>query len=295
MRIWYIIFILIAAQLALAETYHIRDDGTASKSGAAESNGGSCSDASKAMSVSTHNSASFSPGDTIYICGVIDDSGQLVPPSSGSTEGFITYRGDYPGHAGSLEQEYNYPNLRWLISIVSKEYLAFESLNFNGHRTNLEGSFAGIWIEGLEQQSSHIKVNDCDFAESVNGIFIRGNSHYIEVTGCTFRDMTSHGIHFGTYYNHYEVGMPSHIIVGGSREDGNEFVNCGFLGCQDYKSCEECVNNVCLKGDSSGSVPGSALGEQATDVVISYNHMYSDKDKWGGGGIYNQRCAEIFD
>src|SRR5262245_66256136 len=66
----------------------MRADGTATNKGAATS----CASAATAMSVSVHNSETFSPGDTIYVC----DSGgaytaEMVLPSSGLPGSPITY------------------------------------------------------------------------------------------------------------------------------------------------------------------------------------------------------------
>lgn len=55
-------------------------------SGAGSGNG---SNLSNAMSVSTHNSGTFSPGDTIVINGTVSE--QIIPPSSGTSGNPITY------------------------------------------------------------------------------------------------------------------------------------------------------------------------------------------------------------
>jgi len=69
--------------------YYLRADGTAANKGASTS----CSSATTAMSIATHDLESFSPGDIIYIC----DSGgkyqsQLTPPSSGTVGNPIIYQ-----------------------------------------------------------------------------------------------------------------------------------------------------------------------------------------------------------
>jgi hypothetical protein len=70
------------ANSAWATTYYMRADGTDANKAQAI---GPCSTASATMSVTTHNSQTFSPGDTIYVC---NNGGSftatLTVPSSGS-------------------------------------------------------------------------------------------------------------------------------------------------------------------------------------------------------------------
>ena len=99
---------------ASAAEYYMRFDGTASDKSAATS----CSSASTAMSVATHNAQTFAPGDTIYICddgmeerttthgGTVyayrptgNESPLFIPPSDGAEGSPITYTaapGDSP-------------------------------------------------------------------------------------------------------------------------------------------------------------------------------------------------------
>jgi hypothetical protein len=72
-----------------ATTYFMRGDGTAANKAAATS----CSAASTAMNIATHNSQTFSPGDIITMCdtgGVFLDN-VMVIPSSGTSGNPITY------------------------------------------------------------------------------------------------------------------------------------------------------------------------------------------------------------
>ena len=69
-------------------TYYMRADGKAAKKAAT-----SCSSASSAMSVATHNAATFSPDDVICLC---DNGGDykssIIAPSNGTDGHPITYR-----------------------------------------------------------------------------------------------------------------------------------------------------------------------------------------------------------
>lgn len=75
---------------ASAETYYLKQTGTATKAEAALSAGGTCSGTSGSMSIATHNADTFSNGDIILLCdnGTIDFDDTVLPvvvPSSGLT------------------------------------------------------------------------------------------------------------------------------------------------------------------------------------------------------------------
>jgi hypothetical protein len=94
---------------APAETYYLRADGTAANKAAAT---GPPSDASKCMSVATHNSQTFSDGDIIKL----GDKGgnytsQLIPPSSGSSVGITYTRAD--GESPLIDAGRRYTN-NWI-------------------------------------------------------------------------------------------------------------------------------------------------------------------------------------
>lgn len=97
-----ILLILLLTSPAYSATYYMRADGTAvDKSGAT-----SCSSASTAMSVATHNGETFSAADIINLC---DDGGEytatITLPSSGTSGNEIVYQsasGDSPVIDGSV-------------------------------------------------------------------------------------------------------------------------------------------------------------------------------------------------
>jgi len=84
-----ILGIFLWASQVWGATYYMRADGTASNKAAATS----CSSASTAMSVATHNSQIFSPDDVICLC---DDGGvyktSIIVPSTGTRGHPIVYR-----------------------------------------------------------------------------------------------------------------------------------------------------------------------------------------------------------
>lgn len=81
--------VLLFAGHGWGATYYIRDDGSAANKAAATG----CADASTAMSIATHNTETFAPDDTIYLCtnGGSNIRGKLIVPSSGTEGHPITY------------------------------------------------------------------------------------------------------------------------------------------------------------------------------------------------------------
>ena len=263
---------------AAGNTYFLRDDGLASQSQAKQSNGGSCSSESKAMSISMHNSGSFSPGDTIYICGAITKASALIPPSSGTEGSYITYRGDYSGYPGSFEQPmiHTAQTLDYMINIKNKQYIVIKNLKFSSDvdANHDISNKAAIHIQEWYELTGHITVEGNSFFQTCAGFWIEGDVKHVNIFRSNFSDMTTNGV--GTFKHWSGSGYtavkkkPSFITVGGSRENGNTFKNIGR------------ENNP-----TSGSVPGQAFGTQSDDTVFSYNHVYADAPGWGTGVYMN--------
>ena len=86
---FFILLLSLAAGPARGATYYLRADGKAGKKNSATS----CASASTAMSVSTHNAASFLPDDVICLCdGGGDYKSSIIVPSSGTKGHPIIYK-----------------------------------------------------------------------------------------------------------------------------------------------------------------------------------------------------------
>ena len=108
-KIFLIVIILIIPTLTWGQTYYMRADGVAAKGAAT-----ACNATSTAMSITTHNATTFSPGDTIYLCGNGGDykSTIRVPSSGSSGGGRITYTAA-PGHTPVVDLSVVVPNTGW--------------------------------------------------------------------------------------------------------------------------------------------------------------------------------------
>jgi hypothetical protein len=148
--------LLIAAPaVCWATDYYVREDGSAANKETAVD----CLLASTAMSVTTHNAETFSPGDNIYLCDDVAITAAINPPSSGSSGNYITYHGD--SDADGIDAE-------------------------------VQGG-----IQRLLQQRAWLKFQDIKFTTSAKGLVLAQGANHIWVTGCEFNALTQQGI-FGS-------------------------------------------------------------------------------------------------
>ncbi|MCK4817725.1 hypothetical protein KA005_18290, partial [bacterium] len=160
-------------------TYYVAQSSVGSGNGSSYAN---------RMSVSSHNSSSFSAGDTIYLCGTITSA--IYPPSSGANGNPIIYDGDCP--SGTPVEVIN-TTIGGSIDFTTKDYLTFQDIEGHGGDTGLKtaGGSTGITIKRCKLYNY-----DC------RGIFIT----------------TSSGNPYGDNYD---------LTIGGADGDGNEIYDCG--------------------------------------------------------------------
>jgi len=121
------VLLLLLPGFGFGATYYVCETATGTESGDSFAN---------CMDVADHNGGSFSAGDVIYLCDAIDGIGnKIVPPDSGaSAESRITYRGDYAGHACTLDVT----AAMW--EPVTKSYLTLMNIA-GGYFRDQEGSY----------------------------------------------------------------------------------------------------------------------------------------------------------
>ena len=214
--------LLFAQSYASANTYYVAQSSAGSGDGSSFSN---------RMSVSRHNSRSFSGNDIIYLCDTITST--VTPPSSGTSGHYITYRGDYAGHAGVLNHSFAESSRG--LNVNGKNYLIIDGLEVTGQ------TLSGIWIYN---GSTHVAITNCEI-------------HHIYGSG---EDADSTGINLS--------GSASYITIGGSSGNGNNIHHIG-------------------KGTGSGDIQ---MQENVTNVIISYNTIWSDGTDYGIDGIVNTGC-----
>ena len=105
----YIIFLPICAWSA---TYFVTEKAAGSGDGTSYGN---------RMSVATHNSFSFKPGDIIYLCDIINS--MVDVPSSGAKDNRIIYRGDYSGHKVLIDINKPIEGNTYGLRVMNRSYI----------------------------------------------------------------------------------------------------------------------------------------------------------------------------
>ena len=149
---------------AHAATYYMRADGSVTSANKANATG--CGATSTALNVSNHNSATFAPGDTIYLC---DAGGNyttaLIPPTSGSAGNPITYI-NAPGSSPTINIASNTLN----FYINGKSYINLSNITLGN--TNAAAAAAPIYTAGIVD---HINYSNLTLSAT--------NGHLIYITG----------------------------------------------------------------------------------------------------------------
>ena len=245
-----LLFLVVAALLpsvVSATGYYVTQDGS-----------GDGSTYEKAMSISAHNSRSFSSGDVIYLCGLIN-SPRVIPPSSGTDGNRIIYSGDCPGHPGHIKRGSGAVNV------------------------------FGMYISG----KSHITVQDLEISDASSGIWANEESHHITVKRCRIHDMTGRGVAFvslSTQWGGSGIGC-NNIIIGGAPGDGNEMYDIGMNtagGDVDLGNSHDIVVSYNhLYATKSGISEAEDRGidgvvtEGVSDLLIEYNEIHDHNDAFG--------------
>ena len=215
-----------------ASTYYVTQNGSGNGSGSSYTN---------SMSISSHNSNSLSPGDTIYLCDTITST--VIVPSSGSSGKYITYRGDYAGHAGKIDRNGGSNG----IVATAKDYLIFQ----------------GIEITDFSADAGILFYNGCD---------------YIIVWKCTIHD--SSGSSRGIFSTSPSGGTRNtHITVGGGNGDGNTIYNIGSTTAASNvmmnKTTTWTISYNQLYGTGTNGVDG-IMTQEAVSGIIEYNKIHGN-------------------
>ncbi len=201
-----------------AASYYMRADGTAESKAAATS----CDAASSAMSTATHNSQTFEPGDTIYLCSnggtytlvsAAWNAVGIVAPSSGTAGNVITYS-NAPGHTPIISYLRSNANTGWTdLGGGIYSYSTFAKIWFEDGvgllAATSEALTDGNWYYSSGAGKLYYKPTSGTPADHTltsiwwdtnvwtpYGIDLR-NKNYIKVTGLTFRWMgggVGHGV-----------------------------------------------------------------------------------------------------
>jgi hypothetical protein len=266
-----ILLFLLLSSPAWAATYYMRLDGTAVNKTAATS----CSAASTAMSVSTHNGETFSAGDTITLCsegGTI--TAQLIPPSSGSSGSPITYINN---------GAFAYADDAIGVYVNTLNYLTFRGGNWSS--TNKSQSYAAVFYLTA---CSNIIFDAMAVTGSGNGIWVTGASSYITIQNSYIYENTHAAV---------SGWASSGIAIGGSTTNftisNNRIIDNGKTATVGGNN-EGAGVRIEATGDgpgiiSSNTITGNGTAEQGAQIEgVTTDNVTVEKNTLSGGV-----CAEI--
>lgn len=207
------------------------------------------------MSVSDHNTASFSPGDTIYLSGTI--TSKIVVPSSGSAKGgYITYDGYEAG-----------------------DYVAFSEAT--GKVAKVSRSQKTGYTAISSGGKNYIIIQDIEIEECGLGMFIADGNH-ITVRRVFIHDTLSGGITF--------TGVET-VTVGGSSGSGVVVKDAGnntahediaIVASNDITlSYNKLYATKSAGASTDRGIDGILTSSGAYDILIEYNEIFDHKDAYG--------------
>ncbi|MCK5257477.1 MAG: hypothetical protein KAQ81_15705 [Deltaproteobacteria bacterium] len=274
-------FVLFFPQIVLAgiDTYYVTQDGAGAKNGSSIENAWSIDDFNNSSRWSKVDNASMiDPGDTINLSGTFTKN--FIPRGSGTENSSIVIDGH---DAKILTNVQQFPKI---FDIKNVQYLVLQSLFINGQDSTMTstGERSAIWVREFGAPTGHITIQDSIIEGSASAIILQGNVSKVYIYRNTISNMSNNGVvvaadnYDGDDKDWYD-DCPSYIVIGGSSQNGNTFVNIGKL------SADEWVNYDA--GIRGGAVPGNTLGTFAKDLIFSYNHVYATMSDVGAGIYLN--------
>lgn len=245
------------------QDYYIREDGTAANKAAATG----CGAASTAMSVATHNSETFSPGDFIYVC---DEGGnitsEIIIPSDGSAAGgYITYDGLPSGDYDALGE------------------------GSDGQAVINRGSQSS-GIVGIRYDSrDYIIIQDFEITNAESGIYA------LYTTSKSNIIIRRNFIHDGSGSGIYCYNVDT-FTIGGSLGNGNVVkdwgddtsgVDINIAGSTSHDWIVSYNHLYATKNTGASTdrgIDGIIVNHQANTGLIEYNSIHSHNDSYGDTG-----------
>ena len=254
-------FLLIPAlTFGARDTYYVTQTGAGRHNGKSPASAWNVSDFNTSSNwSSTDHLGKVDPGDTVYFSGTI--TSRLQPQGSGTAGNYITL----DGNSAQINVNVTGMGIGGCIHTVNKNYFRFQNLTINGQSATGGDSRAGICIASNSGSANHFVIDNCDITKSGNGIMLWGNVGYVTITNCNMHELAESGL--WSIHKQGESDAPHHITFGGSFDNGNICANCG-------------LHSGGLDVDSDVYV------NDGDDVIISYNHLYSNLAGYGFSGIY---------
>ena len=252
---------------AAVDTYYVTQNGQGSRSGKSLPNAWSVLDFNNSVNWSaTDDSDKIDPGDTVCFSGKITSTIDIK--GSGSSGKYITF----DGKDAQIDVDVSSIGARGVIYAVNQNYLEFKNFTIDGQMTIGEVSRGGICIKSKAGSSDYIIIDNCEISRTVSGIWLCGNVGHITIKNCYLHHLSGSGLWSVVLPG--EADAPHYVTFGGSPGNGNTVKNVGYL-------------------DSDLNVDSDIYIDQGDDIIISYNHLFSDSPDYGFSGMYLNECRKV--
>lgn len=206
------------------------------------------------MSVATHNSSTFNPGDVLYFSGTI--ASQITVPSSGnSIGGYITYDGYAAGNYDARSEGTG------TIAKISRS----QSKGILGIKVN---------------DKNHIIIQDFEIEQCETGICSVTGDYFV-VKRCFMHDMLCGGI---------TISSASNVTIGGSSSDGIVVKDTGTATADEdimllFTDAATVSYSKLYATKSAGLSTDRGIDGITTigtsNLIIEYNEICNHRDEYG--------------
>lgn len=242
-------------------TYYMRADGRAANKNEAS---GPVSDASKCMSIATHNSETFEPGDTIYISGRGGDydcsSINMKLPSSGTKENHIIYktfiheRPTFDGH--NLNDHCWYHN--------HQNHITVNGLVFQNAIKRM------MLLRAFQASMYDYIIENCSFTSDTNAVGIHlycenYDLSNVTIINCNFYRLNQDGIRFyfglkegtGTIYNVTIINCNFNSIM--NSDTSVSGINMHFSDIKNALQADRLPYGISIEDNTFNKISSSAI------------------------------------
>ena len=252
-----------APQIICAKVYYVAQHSSGNGSGDSYDN---------RADVGTHNAGKGNfgnlDGDIVVVCGEINTP--IKVPDRGTSGNFVTYDGKGSTYDSRCQNaiitDFSSQNGYSSFYVSSKNYITVKNITIDwGYISEMGDTLDNKW--GLRiKNSNNIAIESVNIRKTHNGIAIHDDSYDITVKRSVIEKIAETGIYLSNYST---STYPHHVTIGGNINDGNVIKNCTFKSAWD--------NNVVGYH--------IRLGVNTENIVVSYNHMYSDLEYHGMSGM----------
>lgn len=284
------LFFVLWASISGAAVYYVGQNATGDGSGSSLEN---------LMSVSVHNSRSFNPGDTIYLCGTINTT--VTISSNGTASDYINYSGECYGNHGSINTTEDFA-----VTMTNVSYVSLSDLNATSEQDIIKVGGGSHYVT-----FDNLTMHDC----YKRGLYItddtEGNNRNsnIIVQNCEIYDVgcgTAGADIMMAYTDNFTVknnklfatksdGLPTDRGIDGvvAVRSTNGIIEYNLIHDHNDDYYDDPLGESYGPREGRGE-DGIDIKEWSSDIIIRYNHIYNHNHQSGITVQNGSKNVEIY-